>query len=96
MAILTAYSNKQDRLNFPLYMVDGDVLDWNSVNAPGIYSGLNAKNAPVDSNAAWINAIAIPTNGQSKFLDVIAFDGGSNRLWLRHMNNGTWFTWTSH
>ena len=90
------YSNKQDKLTIPVYMVDGNVLDWNSVNAPGIYSGLNAKNAPADSNAGWINAIAIPTNGQSTFLDVIAFDGGSNRLWLRHMNNGTWFTWASH
>ena len=95
-AIAQLYSNKQDKLTIPLYMVDGNVLDWNSVNAPGIYSGLNAKNAPADSNAGWINAIAIPTNGQSTFLDVIAFDGGSNRLWLRHMNNGTWFTWVSH
>lgn len=95
MGFIYLNSNKQNKLNIPLYMVDGNVLDWNSVNAPGIYSGSNAKNAPVDSNAAWINAIAIPTNGQSTFLDVIAFDGASNKLWLRRMNNGIWLTWAS-
>ena len=76
-------------------MVNDNLLDWDSINMPGIYSGIG-KNAPSGSNGSWVNAIVVPTNAQNTFLAVIAFDCGTNKIWLRNMINGKWFEWYSH
>lgn len=77
-------------------MANDNLLDWNSISKSGVYSGVNAKNSPADSNGAWVNAIVVQTNAQKNFLAVIAFDCGSNKIWLRNMINGNWLEWYSH
>lgn len=52
-----------------------NLTDWNSISAPGIYSGngSDAKNSPSYSEGIWINAIAFASNGNKNYITIIAF-----------------------
>lgn len=66
-------------------------MDWNDIEVPGIYSGNGevAKNAP--NKLGWLNAIALASNGNTKYMVVFAF--AETGLYIRQSSNGIWGDW---
>lgn len=69
---------------------NANVTDWNNVIEIGIYSGNNAANSPVSN--AWINAICLSSNSNTKFLHLITFTTNGH-IYLRNMLDGKWEAW---
>lgn len=70
-----------------------NLTDWNSISAPGIYSGngSDAKNSPSYSEGIWINAIAFASNGNKNYITIIAFYG--LHISVKTKANETWSGW---
>lgn len=70
-----------------------NLTDWNSISAPGIYSGNGsyAKNSPSYSEGIWINAIAFASNGNKNYITIIAFYGLHISVRTKAME--TWSRW---
>jgi hypothetical protein len=83
---------KQDALEKPLYLVNFNVSDWDSISTPGWYSGKTTKNSP-DGGNKWLQALLLLTNNNAKYLFVVAFSEA--HIYIRTMNNGTWNSWTT-
>ena len=70
-----------------------NLTDWNSISAPGIYSGngSDAKNSPSYSEGIWINAIAFASNGNKNYITIIAFYG--LHISVKTKAKETWSGW---
>ena len=70
-----------------------NLTDWNSISAPGIYSGngSDAKNSPSYSKGIWINAIAFASNGNKNYITIIAFYG--LHISVKTKAKETWSGW---
>lgn len=70
-----------------------NLTDWNSISAPGIYSGNGsyAKNSPSYSEGIWINAIAFASNGNKNYITIIAFYG--LHISVKTKAKETWSGW---
>ena len=70
-----------------------NLTDWNSISAPGIYSGngSDAKNSPSYSEGMWINAIAFASNGNKNYITIIAFYG--LHISVKTKAKETWSGW---
>lgn len=76
-------TSKQDILTMPLACVNCRIDNWNDINMPGWYSGLNAENYP-NGEANWVSAIAIAADGNNNYLAVIAIAHSTGRLYTRN------------
>ena len=73
--------------------VDKAVSDWDAITKTGVYSGTGtAKNAPIDSDSVWIDAIVLASNGNPNFLNLFAFST-IGVLFCRRMDNNVWSKW---
>lgn len=89
------YSNlakKQNALKAPLYLINENLLDWNTIAQVGWYSGAGASNAP-NNSGGWINAIALASNMSQEYFTLIAIDSATSKLYLRFRNNTGWLDW---
>ena len=76
-----------------LRTINNNISDWDSVTKVGVYSGLGtAKNSPINSSGVWVDAIVLATNGNSDFLNLIAFST-RGELFCRRMDNKVWNNW---
>ena len=76
-----------------LRTINNNISDWDSVTKVGVYSGLGtAKNSPRNSSGVWVDAIVLATNGNSDFLNLIAFST-RGELFCRRMDNKVWNNW---
>lgn len=84
-ALLTLNSNGLFSRNY-------NVMDWNDIEVPGIYSGNGevAKNAP--NKLGWLNAIALASNANSQYMTIIAWI--ETDLYTRESNRGVWNEWS--
>lgn len=75
-----------------LFAQDYNVTNWNDIAVPGIYSGNGeiAKNAP--NKLGWLNAIALASNGNNKYMNIIAWI--ETDLYTRGSNGGVWGEWS--
>ena len=69
-----------------------NVMDWNDIEVPGIYSGNGetAKNAP--NKLGWLNAIALASNANNQYMSIIAWI--EMDLYTRKSDRGVWGEWS--
>ncbi len=83
---------KQNALKAPLYLINENLSDWNTIAQVGWYSGAGASNAP-NNSGGWINAIALASNMSQEYFTLIAIDSTTGKLYLRFRNNTGWLNW---
>lgn len=67
----------------PLACVNHSIDNWNDIDRPGWYSGLNAENYP-NGEPNWVSAIVIAADGNNSYLAVIAIAHSTGRLYTRN------------
>ena len=83
---------KQNALKAPLYLINENLSDWNTIAQVGWYSGAGASNAP-NNSGGWINAIALASNMSQEYFTLFAIDTGTNKLYLRCRDKTGWLGW---
>ena len=83
---------KQNALKAPLYLINENLSDWNTIAQVGWYSGAGASNAP-NNSGGWINAIALASNMSQEYFTLFAIDTGTNKLYLRCRDKTGWLDW---
>ena len=83
---------KQNALKAPLYLINENLSDWNTIAQVGWYSGAGASNAP-NNSGGWINAIALASNMSREYFTLIAIDSATRKLYLRFRDNTGWLDW---
>lgn len=67
----------------PLACVNHRINNWNDIDRPGWYSGINAENYP-NGEVNWVSAIVIAADGNNDYLAVIAIAHSTGRLYTRN------------
>lgn len=79
----------------PFYGKNNEVTNCNEMTRFGVYQVQGASNAP-DGVTGWITVMVIPMgNDNTGYCRQLIFTLGTNKIYSRYRNGGTWTSWVS-